>query len=700
MTRLLLYINIVLLAVLVSGTGCTKDDEGLSGAPLQIGVMLPLSGEFAAGYDISLDWAVENINRTGGVAGRRLELVKRDLRAGEEVEAISDELIADTAVKAVIGPFTTTQVFKVAPKFINGKKVFIAPVASAASLSRAFSGYDYFWRLTEPDISQTKTLLLLAQKGGAHRVGLITEESEYGSSFEDWFGYFATELGLEVSAIRVLNPGDTAVCSQAWHDMADTNPDAVVSTLILPAQNIALVRAFRADGRQIRLLMSDFSVFPAITEQLGPLAENLEGTTFSSDPSAGFDVSYRARYGENPGFFQAAMYDAVMLIALALESSDGEGGAALADALKKVVSGRAGECRWHRDGLRAALDLISEGTYPDILGASGSLDFDEQKYTDVRSTTYGHWRVDDGEFVVTDYYTSDGGGRISSTSAAYQVIANKRQEFSGTGNWPVPAARTGLKAFLMAGSQGYSNYRHQSDVLKAYQTLKSRGVSDNDIILVMADDIAGSSLNKKPGSLFNDPGGENLYINVQIDYHLDEITSGMLADILLGNRTAATPVVLESTVSDNVFFFTAGHGTPDGMVFDGMESEKLTPAWWSGIFSQMREGGRFRRIFWSVESCYSGKIGEVITTPGVLLMTGANPFETSKAYQYDSGLGIWLGDKFAWAINHAMTTTPGIAFSQLYEQTFSFVNGSHISFYNYQNFGNIYEIRLNEFITP
>lgn len=699
MARLSLSIVIVFLVAGLLGTGCTKEDTGLSGPPLKIGVMLPFSGPYASGYEVPLDWAVENINRTGGVAGRMLELEKHDLAAGDLL-SIAGVLIADTSIKAVIGPNISSDVFRVAPLFIAGKKVFIAPDASAASLSRAFSGYDYFWRLTEPDISQTKTLLLLAQKGGARRVGLITEESEYGASFEDWFGYFATELGLEVSAIRVINPGDTLACKQAWKDLADSNPDAVISSLNLPAQTIALIRAYRADGRQIRLLLTDTGCLPVIIDQLGFLAENLEGANFASDPASGFDVSYRTRFNRNPGPFQATKYDAVMLIALALESSEGEGGAALAEALKRVVSGRAGECRWNRDDLRKALNLIKDGTYPDIIGASGQLNFDEIKYTDVSSTTYGHWRVDDGEFVVTDYYTSDGSGRISSTAAAYQVIASKRQDFSGTGNWPIPDPKTGLKAFLMAGSQGYTNYRHQSDVLRAYQTLKSRGVRDDDIILIMTDDLAGSALNKSAGNVFNDTNGENLYKDVHVDYHLNEITSETITDIILGNQSASAPVVLETSSSDNIFFFTSGHGTPDGMVFSGREEKHLTPEYWSNIFRQLYEGNRFRRIFWSMESCYSGKIGEAITTPGVLIMTGANPYETSKAFLYEDGLGVWLADKFAYSINRAMITNPEIDFSQLYEQTFSFVNGSHISFYNYRNFGNIFQIQLDEFITP
>ena len=152
MSRFSKHQIIVLLLAGFLITGCTKDEVTFTGPPLKIGVMLPFSGPYSFGFEDPLDWAVENINRTGGVAGRKIELEKHDLATGDLL-AITNALIADTAIKAVIGPATSSEVFKVAPLFIGGQKVFIAPDASAASLSRAFSGYDYFWRLTEPDIS-------------------------------------------------------------------------------------------------------------------------------------------------------------------------------------------------------------------------------------------------------------------------------------------------------------------------------------------------------------------------------------------------------------------------------------------------------------------------------------------------------------------------------------------------------------------
>ena len=45
-------------------------------------------------------------------------------------------------------------------------------------------------------------------------------------------------------------------------------------------------------------------------------------------------------------------------------------------------------------------------------------------------------------------------------------------------------------AVLVAGSDGYWNYRHQSDVCHAYQILKKNGIPEEQIIVIAKDDIA------------------------------------------------------------------------------------------------------------------------------------------------------------------------------------------------------------------
>ena len=45
-------------------------------------------------------------------------------------------------------------------------------------------------------------------------------------------------------------------------------------------------------------------------------------------------------------------------------------------------------------------------------------------------------------------------------------------------------------AVLVAGSNGWYNYRHQADVCHAYQILHKNGIPDSHIIVMMYDDLA------------------------------------------------------------------------------------------------------------------------------------------------------------------------------------------------------------------
>eukprot|EP00252_Welwitschia_mirabilis_P013944 TRINITY_DN3089_c0_g1_i15.p1 TRINITY_DN3089_c0_g1~~TRINITY_DN3089_c0_g1_i15.p1 ORF type:complete len:129 (+),score=8.08 TRINITY_DN3089_c0_g1_i15:485-871(+) len=75
-------------------------------------------------------------------------------------------------------------------------------------------------------------------------------------------------------------------------------------------------------------------------------------------------------------------------------------------------------------------------------------------------------------------------------------------------------------AVLLAGSSGFSNYRHQADVCHAYQLLKKGGLKDENIVVFMYDDIANNPANPRPGIIINNPKGEDVYAGVPKVYLL------------------------------------------------------------------------------------------------------------------------------------------------------------------------------------
>ena len=54
----------------------------------------------------------------------------------------------------------------------------------------------------------------------------------------------------------------------------------------------------------------------------------------------------------------------------------------------------------------------------------------------------------------------------------------------------------------------------QADVCHAYQLLRRNGLKDENIVVFMADDIASSEENPRPGTLINRPGGPDVYKGV------------------------------------------------------------------------------------------------------------------------------------------------------------------------------------------
>jgi legumain len=93
-------------------------------------------------------------------------------------------------------------------------------------------------------------------------------------------------------------------------------------------------------------------------------------------------------------------------------------------------------------------------------------------------------------------------------------------------------------AVLVAGSNGWYNYRHQADVCHAYQVLHKHGIPDSNIIVMMYDDLAKNSeyvkcIDKKKnvitfvffflrnptkGVIINHPDGDDVYHGVPHDY--------------------------------------------------------------------------------------------------------------------------------------------------------------------------------------
>ena len=692
---------VVLAALLVAGCSGGGTDSADDAGPLKIGVMLPLSGPDGRGYKLPLTWAVENVNKAGGASGRKLELVYADLGT-TSLEAATRRFVADRSVLAVIGPNSSDRFFAAAPAFIEAKKTLVTPTATSGDIFRAFSSSGYVWRTVQSDIAQVRTALLTLARDGIRRPAVVAGVGHYGTTFYDWFGFYANQLGLQPTAVVRYDQAKEN-CTSFVDEALATNPDAVLAAAKDVDNAVCMAKAWRARGSPGRLLFTDAAEAPALLTGLGAAAEGLEGLGLGADPDAGFGDAFRARFDEDPKDAAANTYDAVALLAYGLQRSGGAGGAQLNRAMAEVVDARGAATGWDGKGIAAALSAIKGGQLPDVSGAAGALEFDARTHTDLLSSTYEHWRVEGGAFRTVELLPSSP-VQPGTADARVTPLESLEANFRAAAGPPYEpgAAKQGLWALLVATSSGRDNYRHQADVFAQHQMLRRAGVPKERIVVVAQDDLA-------VGDRVPYPGAKDVRAGVEVDYRLDQVDANGFLAILAGRRSDALPKVIDSASADNVYVFVAGHGNTDGVYFgldqplarEGETYSILRPADLAATVAQMHGAGRYRRMLLAVEACKGGVMGKDLTAPGALLVSAASPTENSLSTAFDGEIGTWLADQFAArlvATQRAATKTD-VPLATALRQIYLNVSGSHVSTYG-TGFGDTHAVGLREFVTP
>ncbi|XP_060858673.1 legumain-like [Metopolophium dirhodum] len=206
---------------------------------------------------------------------------------------------------------------------------------------------------------------------------------------------------------------------------------------------------------------------------------------------------------------------------------------------------------------------------------------------------------------------------------------------------------------LVAGSDGWNNYRHQADICHAYQIVKENGIPIENIITMMVDDIAYNSRNPTPGTIINKPNGTDVYHGVQIDYKGEDVTKTNFLKIITGDqagmRSIGTSRVVLGGPLDRIFINFVDHGTTGILGFpeDYLYADELNDA-----FNTMNENGSYKKMLLYIEACKAGSMFDGILSEdtNIFAVTASGPRESSYGCYCKSESGPYktcLGDLFS-----------------------------------------------------
>lgn len=694
----------LLLCLFASGLiSCDKDTEaGLipepEGTICKVALILPLDNSMKTSWKNVVEMASENITKAQNGLNHpvRLEVEWYDENK-VSIPELTEKLAGREDIAAIIGPYYSSHSSEAAYKCAKTDKTLFS-ISTSAELIRIFSQkHSFLWALSETDISQCEILLSKVLYYQGKSVSLIANDDFYGKTFVDWFGFQARELGLEARGIHIIEGDPRKACHEAYGDESDY--------IIVAASSADEVNEIVKASHELphdtpsfsRLLFSDTAFSPEVlTANPNGL---IEGIAVSADPTTGFATIYETRFGEAPVNGVPQIYDALMLSAMAAFVMQHHQMTDMNEAIKALVDGRENcQANWRSEDMARAFNMLAQGSWPDIEGCTGNLEFDSMVYTNVLHSCYCNWIAYEGQFTILDYSGSNGSNRVDPTLAGWNWRNHIMQDFQDEETGITYPELKNRWALLIAASTGWNNYRHQADIFAIYQRLKLSGYDDDHIVLIAEDDVAGNPANPYPGQVFITENSKDVRSGVKVDYKLSQIAPADLEAILTGKDDERLPEVIHAGRQDNILIFWSGHGLPGELCW-GERPEGFTTEMAMGLFRAMQARQCYRKVLGFIETCYSGSVLKASEgIPGMLFFTSANENETSKADLFSHDMNTYLSNRFSRIFIERITEQNDIPLRELYLSMFKNTLGSHVMIYNAKNFDNIYKCSMKEFL--
>lgn len=315
-------------------------------------------------YGEGIDLAVQEINARGGILGRTLQVLKEDDRESvNEGRLIAQRLANNPDVVAVIGHLGSHISIPVAPIYESAGLLMLTPASTSPELTQ--KGFRRIFRSVNNDARVGEQLATYAHTRGYRKVMICYVRNEYGLGLANAFEQAATRIGIDILARQAYEqsapdqPGSFQRILDEWKDIPF---DAIFLAGAPPQAGFFITQARKA-GINAPIFGGDALDTPQLLSSTGPEAEGtVVASIFHPDnprPEVQrFVNAFEQAYGKRPDSWAARGYEAVTLLAHAMEQAGSAEPDAVAEALRTMKD-------WH--GLTGAFTFDANG---DVVGQS------------------------------------------------------------------------------------------------------------------------------------------------------------------------------------------------------------------------------------------------------------------------------------------------------------------------------------------
>lgn len=319
--------------------------------PIKIGLSGPFTGGSASlGVSMrnGIRLAADEINRSGGLLGRQIQLVERDDEAkNERGVQIAQELINKDKVVATVG-IVNTGVALASNRFYQESKVpVINSVATGSAISQQFSGQpeNYVFRTTARDAIQAPKIVEEAvDRQGFKKIAILSDSTNYGQLGREDLEKAMGTKGLKPVAVEKFNLKDVDMTAQLLK--AKGAGAEVILTYAIGPELAQIANGMAKLGWKVPMIGSWTLAMASFIENAGPGAEGARmPMTFIQEPTnpkrESFINNYLKTFNPKGGLIEAPAcaaqgYDAMQLLGAAIKQANSTDGSKIREALENL----------------------------------------------------------------------------------------------------------------------------------------------------------------------------------------------------------------------------------------------------------------------------------------------------------------------------------------------------------------------------
>lgn len=312
----------LILGFLLTLSGCFKSE------PIKIGVVGTMTGpnsDLSVSGRRGVEMAVDEINLSGGLLGRPIELVIKDDKNNHDMAKLVDQELVAEGVNLIIGHYTSGMIMG-SLEYINEKKVLmLSPTISADALS---GKDDYFIRFISSTVDQATLLVDYIKERNDKNFVILSDERNAG--FTDQFVRNFSALFLEhFDHSPVIISYNPAV--QGSEDLA------VQKALLVDPQGVLILAGAEDSARIAQQLVVKNDALnlygplwantPELVKKGGDFVENMIvvgaiDMDNQEESFVQFKTNYFERYGDQPSFSALYSYEAMKVLAVSIENAN------------------------------------------------------------------------------------------------------------------------------------------------------------------------------------------------------------------------------------------------------------------------------------------------------------------------------------------------------------------------------------------